>query len=272
MSLSSPVSFPRVRARGALYIAEYRLRNMSKWWISILIYGVGNPVLFLTSIGLGVGSLVDANLGEAGVGGVTYLTFLAPALLATAAIQSTMDETMFPTLEGFMWRKVFYAMNATSITAAQIANGVMLAAMVRNIISSLTYGLVMLAFGAIDSWKSWLAILSAVFAGWAMGAAMQAVTSFVKQDDGFFAIVGRFIIGPMFLFSGTFYPLSTLPVAAQVVGWISPLWHATELGRWLSYGYPVSSTMLFVHVGYLLVVGIVGTKIAHYQYARRLSE
>lgn len=272
MEVASPVSFPRVKSRGALYIAEYRLRNMSKWWISIFIYGVGNPVLFLTSIGLGVGSLIDANLGDAGVGGVSYLTFLAPALLATAAIQSTMDETMFPTLEGFMWTKVFYAMNATSITAAQIANGVMLAAMVRNIVSSVTYGLVMFAFGAVDSWKSWLAILSAVFAGWAMGSAMQAVSSFVKHDDGFFAIVGRFIIGPMFLFSGTFYPLSSLPMAAQAVGWISPLWHATEIGRWLSYGYPVSTIMLLVHVGYLLLVGLVGTKVAHLKYARRLAE
>lgn len=245
---------------------------MSKWWISILIYGVGNPVLFLTSIGLGVGALVDANLGATGVGGVSYLTFLAPALLASAAIQSTMDETMFPTLEGFMWTKVFYAMNSTALTASQIANGVMLAAMVRNLTSSLIYGVVMLAFGAVESWQSWLAIVSAVFAGWAMGAAMQATASFVKHDDGFFAIVGRFIIGPMFLFSGTFYPLSSLPLAAQFIGWISPLWHATELGRWLSYGYPVSSNMLIFHVLYLLAVGLVGTKIAHRQYAKRLAE
>jgi lipooligosaccharide transport system permease protein len=271
-STKTSVNFSRVQSRGALYVAEYRLRNMAKWWLSVLIYGIGNPVLFLTSIGVGVGALVDANSGGEGIGGVPYLTFLAPALLASAAIQATMDETMFPTLEGFIWRKMFYGMHATSLTAKQIVDGVMIAAMVRNVITAGIYGIVMWLFGAASDPRAWLAIFSAVFAGWAMGAAMQATASFVEHDDGFFAIVGRFIIAPMFLFSGTFYPLESMPLAAQMLGWISPLWHATELGRWLSYGYPQSIEQLFTHVVYLLVVGLIGTKIAHYQYSRRLTK
>jgi lipooligosaccharide transport system permease protein len=270
--MASPVDFSKVSRRGSWYVAEYRFRNMAKWWASIMVYGLGNPVLFLTSIGLGVGALVDANTGDAGVGGVSYLTFLAPALLATAAIQATMDETMFPTLEGFVWRKSFFGIFATAITARQIVNGVMIAAMFRNITTAVMYGGVMWVFGAVVEPRTWLAILSAIFAGWAMGSVMQAVSAFVEYDDSFFAVVGRFIIAPMFLFSGTFYPLDSLPIFAQAVGWISPLWHATELGRWLSYDYPQSTTMLVIHVVYLLVLGLVGAFIAYRQYGRRLTK
>ena len=82
----------KVSRFGALYAAEYRIRNMLKWWQAILAFDIGNPVLFLTSIGIGVGSLVDKHTAGSGPDGVKYLTFLAPALLATAAIQSTMEE------------------------------------------------------------------------------------------------------------------------------------------------------------------------------------
>ncbi|MFM6940170.1 MAG: ABC transporter permease, partial [Rhodoluna sp.] len=221
-----------------LHVTEARLRTMTKWWGSIVAFGLGNPVLYLFSVGIGIGALVDANGGSSQLGGVSYLTFLAPALLASAAIQAYQDETSFPILEGFLWDKSFFAMNATPITGRDIVNGVMSAAMVRTLFTVGIYEGVLVAFGAITLDVVWPMFLSAILAGAAFGAVMMAVTTFVKEDDGFFAIVGRFIIAPMMMFSGTFYPLESMPIYLQWIGWISPLWHGTDLGRTISYGSP----------------------------------
>jgi len=118
------VDAARVAARGALFVTEARLRTMLKWIWLILSIAIANPVLYLVSIGLGLGSYIDKNTGAMGVDGVSYLTFLAPALLATAAIQGAMDETIYPTLEGFKWNKTFFSMNATPLSGNQIAMGV----------------------------------------------------------------------------------------------------------------------------------------------------
>ena len=82
----------------------------------LIAIAIANPVLYLVSIGLGVGAYIDKNTGGMGVDGVSYITFLAPALLATAAIQGAIDESVYPTLEGFKWNKTFFSMNATKAT------------------------------------------------------------------------------------------------------------------------------------------------------------
>ncbi len=263
------VSAPKIMKRGAWYVAEYRLLNMSKWWSAVLAFGLGNPVLYLASIGIGIGSLIDSNTG--GIDGVPYLVFLAPALLASAAIQTTMDEVMFPTLAGFVWEKVFWSMNATALTGKQIARGVMIAAMIRSVFTVIIYWAVLVAFGAVDISTGPATIFAAIFCGWGFGAVMLALAARVKEDDGFFAIFGRFVIAPMFMFSGTYYPLSSLPDALQWVGWASPLWHATDIGRVLMYGREIPTSLLIVHFAYLLVLGILGSYFAERQYTKRLS-
>ena len=260
----------KVRTRGAWYVAEYRLLNMSKWWAAIVAFGLGNPVLYLASIGIGIGSLIDSNSG--GIDGVSYLVFLAPALLASAAIQTVMDEVMFPTMEGFVWSKIFFSMNSTGLTGRQIARGVMIAAMLRSVATVLVYWLVLALFGAVDLGSGLAAMSAAVFCGWSMGAVMLAVSARIKNDDNFFAIIGRFIIAPMFMFSGTYYPLEALPTALQWVGWVSPLWHATDIGRVLMYGREISPVLFTVHFGYLLVLGLLGSYLAERQYTKRLAE
>lgn len=260
----------KIRVRGAWYVAEYRLLNMSKWWAAIVAFGLGNPVLYLASIGIGIGSLIDSNSG--GIDGVSYLVFLAPALLASAAIQTVMDEVMFPTLEGFVWSKIFFAMNSTGLTGRQIARGVMIAAMLRSVLTVLVYWLVLALFGAVEFGSGLAAISAAVFCGWSMGAVMLAVAARIKNDDNFFAIIGRFIIAPMFMFSGTYYPLDSLPTFLQWVGWVSPLWHATDIGRVLMYGREISPMLLIVHFGYLLLLGLLGSYFAERQYMKRLAE
>ena len=266
------INVQRAIRRGPLYVAEHRLRNMSKWIVSMIGFGIGNPVMFLLSVGIGVGALVDDNLGPNGVDGVGYLTFLAPALLATAAIQGAMDETMFPTLAGFVWGKDFFAINATQISGRSIAIGVVLAAGVRCSLSVLLYELILALFGAVSLASLPALTLSSILAGMAFGAVMLMGASFVKQDDGIFAVVNRFVITPMFMFSGTYYPLAVLPIYLQWIGWISPMWHATEIGRNLSYGHQVEPWLLWIHYAYLGLMLVVGVLIASWQFTRRLAK
>ena len=255
---------------GAWYVAEYRIRNMTKWLAAIVTVSFGNPLIYLLAIGIGVGSLVDANTGGNGINGVSYITFLAPALLASAAIQAAMDETSFPTLQGFVWNKSFYGMNSTQLTGGQIVDGIMIAAFIRAFLTAAGYLVVLWAFGAITVSAMPMLFLIASFAGLSFGALMLAATSFVKEDDGFFAIVARFVVAPMFLFSGTFYPLEQMPIFLQWIGWISPLWHATNLSRSVSFGLDVAGWLMIVHVAFLGLSLIAGVLIARRQFASRL--
>jgi len=235
------VDAAKVAARGAIFVTEARLRAMLKWVWLIIGLAIANPVLYLISIGLGVGAYIDKNTGGMGVDGVSYVTFLAPALL----------------------NKTFFSMNATPLSGNHIAMGVFLNSLIRVIFTAVIYWLVMLAFGVLESPRAWLAIFTAVMAGAAFGALMQALAGMLENEDVFFTVLGRFVIMPLFLFSGTFYPLTNMPIYLQWIGWISPLWHATELGRWLSYGHEISSQMLYVHfifLNSLLLIGIIASR------------
>lgn len=266
------VDAARIARRGSLSVAEARLRNMAKFLWVIIFEALANPMLYLISVGIGIGSLVDQNLGENGVGGVSYLTFLAPALLATTAIQSAMDEVVFPSLDGFKWQKSYFAMNATPITPRQIASGVFLAAMVRTVFAVTCYWILLYLFGALESDRAWLAIVTAILAGAGFGALMLGLISFIDNEDLFLTVVNRMIIMPMFLFSGTFYPLSNMPIFLQPIGWISPIWHATELGRFLTYDYPISTLMVTVHLLVMLVLLLTGLLWAFKNFERRLAK
>jgi lipooligosaccharide transport system permease protein len=266
------VDAAKVAARGALFVTEARLRTMLKWIWLIIGLAIANPVLYLVSIGLGVGAYIDKNTGGMGVDGVSYITFLAPALLATAAIQGAIDESVYPTLEGFKWNKIFFSMNSTPLSGNHIAMGVFLNSLIRVIFTAVIYWFVMLAFGVLESPRAWLAIFTAVMAGAAFGALMQALAGMLENEDIFFTVLQRFVIMPLFLFSGTFYPLTNMPIFLQWIGWISPLWHATELGRWLTYGHEISSLMLYTHfifLNSLLLIGIIASRRI---FTRRLGK
>jgi len=266
------VDAAKVAARGALFVTEARLRNMLKWFWLIIAIAIANPVLYLVSIGLGVGAYIDKNTGGMGVDGVSYITFLAPALLATAAIQGALDESIYPTLEGFKWNKVFFSMNSTPLSGNHIAMGVFFNSLIRVTFTAIIYWLVMLAFGVLESSRAWLAIFTAIMAGAAFGALMQALAGLLENENMFFTVLNRFVIMPLFLFSGTFYPLTNMPIYLQWIGWISPLWHATELGRWLTYGHESSTLMLYTHfifLNSLLLIGIIASRRI---FTRRLGK
>lgn len=244
---------------------------MSKFFWVILFHAIANPFLYLMAIGIGVGTMVDSNMGGAGVDGVKYLVFLAPALLANAAVQGSMDETIFPTLGGFMWEKSFFAIRNTPLSGRQIAFGVFWGAMVRNILTVLIYFGVLFAFGVMDGARAWLTIPSAFFAGAAFSSVMLAIAGRSKNEDNFFTFIGRFVIQPMFFLSGTFFPLESMPIYLRWVGWISPLWHATNLGRYLSYGHSTPGWLIATHLAVLAVMVLSGLFFAVRIFENRLT-
>ena len=266
------VDLQRALRGGSWRVAEYRLRSMMKWWGAMLAFGLGNPALYLVSVGIGIGGLINKANGGHLLGGVPYLQFVAPALLASAAIQGVMDEVTFPVLEGFTWEKYFFAINSTSVSAKQIANGVMLAAVIRGIVTVLMYGGILLVFGAIPVASLLPLMFSSMIAGIAWSAAIMAISAHIKNDDGVFAIIGRFVVAPMFLFSGTFYPIDLMPLYVRWIGWISPLWHATQLGRGYTIGLVEPLWLTLVHYLYFAVMFTVGMWFVYRAFVRRLGE
>jgi lipooligosaccharide transport system permease protein len=238
------------RRFGAFYIAEHRIRGIRAWWKTFVITAVGNPVLYLVSLGVGLATLVPR-----GVGGVPYVVFVAPALLVTAAVTAAAEESTYPYLMGFKWNPIFYAMNAAPLSGAQIAQGMALAIGFRVGITAVVYYLIAAAFGAVLlPLTGWLAIPAAVLAGMAVSSLITAFTATVTEDKGQMAIIMRIVVMPLFLFSGTFFPLTRLPVALQWIGWISPVWHGTQLGRDATYGLGEPAWLAVVHVAYLVLL------------------
>jgi lipooligosaccharide transport system permease protein len=259
---------PGVRPRrwGALYVAEHRLRAMRAYLQTLLVTGFGNPLLYLFGLGVGLARLIDAP-----VGGATYLEFVAPALLASAAVTVASEEFTYPVLMGFKWNPIFFAMNAAPITGVQIVAGMIISIFVRMFPTVAVYYVFMLLFGAVPNLIGVLAILTSVLTGMAVGVVIMAYTGTIKEDRGQMAIIQRFILMPMFLFSGTFFPITSLPIYLQWIGWVSPLWHGTQLGRDLTYGAGEPLWLIAVHVVYLAALAAFGWVVSARVFTRRLN-
>jgi len=255
------------RRFGSWYVAEHRIRSMRSYLQTVVFTSIGNPLVYLFALGVGLASLVPT-----GVGQVSYLVFVAPALLATAAVTVAAEESTYPMMMGFKWNAIFYAMNAAPISGNQIVNGMVIGMMARIIPTCLIYFVVMLLFGAVPSGYGILGVLSAAFTGLALALVIMSYTSRIEEDKGQMAMIMRFGITPMFLFSGTFFPLTQLPIYLQWLGWISPLWHGAELGRVFAYGYQEPFWLSVVHVAYLVALSLAGWKVTQGVVTRRLDK
>jgi lipooligosaccharide transport system permease protein len=262
----------RPRRFGAWYIAEHRLLLMRAYGATILGTSIGNPFVYLFALGVGLASLVQTPLGDGRGGDVSYLAFVAPALLASAAVTVATEEFTYPVLASFKWNPVFIGARSAPISSNQIADGVIIAVILRMLVTCVIYFGVMLLFGAVPSALGAIGILTATLAGLAVGVVIMAYTSTVTEDKGQMAIIQRFIITPLFLFSGTFFPLEQLPGYLQWIGWISPLWHGSELGRVLSYGLAEPVWLTVAHVVYLAALTVAGWRAAQIVTTRRLDK
>jgi lipooligosaccharide transport system permease protein len=247
-------------------VFEHRFLTYRRTFRASLFSSFLSPVLFLAAMGIGLGAYVS---DPSAIGGVSYLVFLAPGLLAATAMQSASFEATFPIIAGLEWSRVFHAMYATPISPRDIAFGNLAWIAARLTLISTIFTIVIVLFGAAESPTIVLAIPAAVLTGMAFAGPIAAYAATQKTPNRFSTIF-RFGITPLFLFSGTFFPLATLPVWLQWIGWISPLWHASEIGRSLSYGSPPGAWPVGWHLAVLVLLAVVGWVVARRVFVRRL--
>lgn len=248
-------------------VFEYRWLTYRRTYRASLFSSFISPVLFLTAMGLGLGAYVS---NSASLDGVPYLVFLAPGLLAATAMQTASFEATFPIIGGLIWNKVFHAMYAAPISPRDIALGNLTWIAARLTLVTSIFTLVIIVFGAYESPLVILCVPAAVLTGMAFAGPIAAFAATQNNPDRFAAIF-RFGITPLFLFSGTFFPISSLPAALQILAWVTPLYHGVALTRSLALGTiaddPVAT---IVHLVYLVTLASVGTYLTTRTMERRL--
>jgi lipooligosaccharide transport system permease protein len=247
----------------AYWAATYR-----RTWRGSIVSSVVTPVLFLAAMGLGLGALVDEAQGPEGVEGVSYLTFVAPGLLAAIAMQTAAGESTYPVMGAIKWVRTYHAMIATPLGATEVFLGHLLWVATRVLLAGGIYLAVMVGFGAVTSPLVLLALPAALLVGVAFAAPIMAFAA-TRDNDAGFAALFRFGIVPLFLFSGTFFPVEQLPGFMQPVAYVTPLWHGVELCRGLALGGlefgPAAGSVV-----YLIVWTALGMALARAAYSRRL--
>jgi lipooligosaccharide transport system permease protein len=237
-------------------VFEHRFMSYRRTFRASIFSSFLSPILFLTAMGIGLGTYVS---DSAAIGGVPYLVFLAPGLLAATAMQSASFEATFPIMAGLIWTRIFHGMSATPISPRDIALGNLAWIVARLALITTIFTIVIVAFGAAESPLVVLAIPAAILTGMAFAAPIAAFSATQKTPDRFSTIF-RFGITPLFLFSGTFFPISSLPAALQAFAWLTPLFHGVALTRALSLGTiadePVAAA---IHVIYLTTCVVVGS-------------
>jgi lipooligosaccharide transport system permease protein len=254
----------------ALRVVETLFLKYKRTWKFTMVTTVINPVFFLLGMGLGLGAIVDKaqGTGSRALDGVAYLSFLAPGLLAATAVQVAGIESTFPIMEKIRWAKTYEAMLSTPLRVRDLVIGQLTWIALRLIETSAIFFAVMLLFGAVESPVAVLAIPAAVLTGMSMAAPICAYAA-TRENDYAMSTVLRFVIMPMFLFSGTFFPVSQLPAGIRPIAYITPLWHGVDLCRSLALDNAELGAVLG-HVTYLATLVAVGCMLASVAFRRRL--
>jgi lipooligosaccharide transport system permease protein len=261
------------RAPGA-FQARLTLRALRSWftvyrriWRSSVFSSVLGPLFYLGALGFGLGSLVDRH-GTGGIGGVPYLAFVAPAILAVQAMQTALAESTFPVYGGTKWDYRYIAARATPLRPADIFRGHLLFIAIRLAITSAIFLVIAAAFGSLRSAWALAALPAAVLTGLAFAAPVAAWAINLKRETSF-NYAFRFGMTPLMLFSGTFFPLSQLPGWLRPIAYATPLWHGVALCRALTLG-SVSAGSAAIHIGYLLGLTGLGVWAGTRGFTRRL--
>lgn len=240
----------------------------SRLWRSSLATSFLGPVLFLAAMGLGLGTLVNRH-GAAAIGGVSYLKFIAPGLLPATAMQTGAMEGSWPVMGMMKWIKTYHGMTASPLGVSDVLYGHLLFMATRVALGAAAFLAVMTAFGAPSSPEVLAALPVAVLTGMSIAAPNAAFTATRDSDPPLIGVF-RFIVIPMFLFAGTFFPVSQLPAAVRPLAYATPLWHGVALCRALSLG-TASLAASVGHVAYLAAFTVVGTAAARLTFTRKLA-
>lgn len=238
-------------------------RNVTAWkhaWMT-LVSGFFEPVFYLFALGIGIGGLVGAvRVGDTSV---PYATFVAPALLASSAMNGAVFDTTGNVFFKLHYARLYDSVLSTPLGPRDVAVGETVWALIRGTGYAGVFLLVMALSGVVHSWWALLTVPAAVLIGLAFAGMGMAATTYMRTWKDFDLV--QLAVLPMFLFSATFYPLSTYPPSLRWVVEALPLYHGVALARDLALGMPGPATL--GHAGYLVVLGLVGMLVA----ARRLE-
>ena len=237
-------------------------------WHRSLAFGFLQPVLFLTAMGIGIGAILTRD-SLAAFGGFEYIDWLGPGLLGAMAMQTATFESTYPIMNKIMWGRNYEAMLSTPLGIRSIVGGELGWSAFRIGTLATVFLVVLTLFGIPRTPMALLAIPFAVLVGLAFSSCLIAFTATQKNDVGFSAIF-RFVINPLFLFSGTFFPLTQIPEPARSIAWATPLYHGVELirGSILDQLDPVTAPL---HLAYLLVMLGIGAWFAERNLDRRMA-
>lgn len=202
-------------------------------WRATAVSSVVQPVLFLVALGFGLGSQIRP---VAAIGGVDYDVYLAPALLVATSVQIAAFESTYPILSAFMLRQTYLGIAASPITPGQIFGGHLIWVGLRLGVSGAAYLAIATLLGAVTSPGVLFSLLAAVLSGLAVAAPVAAYSATLRTEGHQFSGLFRFVVVPMTLFAGTFFPVTHLPVWGRPFAWLTPLWHGTELSRAAAFG------------------------------------
>jgi lipooligosaccharide transport system permease protein len=267
-AISAPAAAGRTvgHFRAALLRLEGHWTWYRRYWHMTLFSSVLQPLLFLVAMGIGFGSQVRPG---AVTGGTEYLVYLAPALLVSGAVQNAVGESSYPVLSGFKWQKDYFAVTATPITPGELLGGQLFWVTLRVLGPGVAYLAIAACFGALRDPAVLLVLPVALLAALACAApVMGMAASMYSEGDGFVALF-RFVVVPMMLFAGTFFPVSSLPAVVRPVAWVTPLWHGTELARAAAFGWGDLPSAAG-HLAYLLAWLVAGILFARARFYRRL--
>ena len=254
---------------GLTHVIEHRAVQYRRTFRSSVFTSFLTPLLFLTAMGIGLGGYVNAS-STAALGGVSYLQFLAPGLLVATSMQSAAFEATFPIIGGLNWQRTFHAMYATPLSPRDIAYGNLLWTAFRLTLIATVFTVIVVLMGAAYSPAIVLGIPIAVLTGMSFAAPIAAFSA-TQRTPARFNVIFRFVITPLFLFSGVFFPIDTLPSVLQAVAWLSPLWHGVVLTRALVLGVPdMAPALALVHLSILVALVAVGSWAAARLIERRL--
>lgn len=250
----------------ALREFEYRLRQYRRGWQGTIVISVLNPLLFLVAIGAGLGKLISPD--TAVLGGVPYLAFFAPGMLAAASMQNGIIESVFSVSMSRMRTGSYRVAISTPLQPVDILLGHTLFMAMKVAIGAAAFMVVMVAMGAAQSPLVVLALPAALLTGLAFATPVTA-WAITLDDPGRAGDLFKWVVMPLYLFSGTFFAIGQLPPWVQAVAQATPLWHGVELCRSLSLGTATWSGSA-VHVGYLLTLTGLGLFLARRNYRRHL--